>query len=78
MASHRYTSAKDQAEAMFKKVTTKPAPETPVLKRNPIPAGREVVTMKIDNDVLAHFQEAGPGWQERINAALRQAAGLEE
>jgi hypothetical protein len=22
------------------------------------------------------FQEDGPGWQERINAALRKAAGL--
>jgi uncharacterized protein (DUF4415 family) len=26
-------------------------------------------------DVLEHFQEAGPGWQERINEALRKAAG---
>ena len=28
-----------------------------------------------DRDVLEHFQEAGPGWQERINEALRKAAG---
>jgi uncharacterized protein (DUF4415 family) len=25
--------------------------------------------------VLDFFQEDGPGWQERINAALRKAAG---
>jgi len=25
--------------------------------------------------VLEYFQEGGPGWQERINAALRKAAG---
>jgi uncharacterized protein (DUF4415 family) len=25
--------------------------------------------------VLDFFQENGPGWQERINAALRKAAG---
>jgi uncharacterized protein (DUF4415 family) len=25
---------------------------------------------------LAHFRETGPGWQSRINAALRKAAGL--
>jgi uncharacterized protein (DUF4415 family) len=25
--------------------------------------------------VLEHFQEGGPGWQDRINAALRKAAG---
>jgi uncharacterized protein (DUF4415 family) len=29
----------------------------------------------IDRDVLDYFQEAGPGWQERINEALRKAAG---
>jgi uncharacterized protein (DUF4415 family) len=26
--------------------------------------------------VLDHFQQDGPGWQDRINAALRKAAGL--
>jgi uncharacterized protein (DUF4415 family) len=26
--------------------------------------------------VLEHFQDDGPGWQDRINAALRMAAGL--
>jgi uncharacterized protein (DUF4415 family) len=25
--------------------------------------------------VLDYFQEGGPGWQERINTALRKAAG---
>jgi len=26
--------------------------------------------------VLDFFQEGGPGWQDRINAALRKAAGI--
>ena len=30
---------------------------------------------RIDRDVLDFFQADGPGWQERINAALRKAAG---
>jgi uncharacterized protein (DUF4415 family) len=25
--------------------------------------------------VLEHFREGGPGWQDRINDALRKAAG---
>jgi len=25
--------------------------------------------------VLDHFQDEGPGWQDRINEALRKAAG---
>jgi uncharacterized protein (DUF4415 family) len=35
-----------------------------------------MVTIRLDRQVLEHFQEDGPGWQERINAALRKAAGL--
>jgi len=31
--------------------------------------------LRIDRDVLDYFQAAGPGWQERINAALRKVAG---
>jgi uncharacterized protein (DUF4415 family) len=34
-----------------------------------------MVSLRIDRDVLDFFQESGPGWQERINAALRKAAG---
>jgi uncharacterized protein (DUF4415 family) len=33
------------------------------------------VSLRIDSDVLAFFQEQGPGWQERINDVLRKAAG---
>ena len=36
---------------------------------------KEIVSLRIDRDVLDFFQEAGPGWQDRINAALRKAAG---
>ena len=39
------------------------------------PGAKESVTLRIDRDVLDHFQEGGPGWQERMNAALRKAAG---
>lgn len=34
------------------------------------------VTLRIDPDVIDKFREGGPGWQGRINAALRKAAGL--
>jgi uncharacterized protein (DUF4415 family) len=36
---------------------------------------KETVTLRIDQDVLEFFQEAGPDWQDRINAALRKATG---
>ncbi len=33
-------------------------------------------TIRLDPDVLAAFKAGGPGWQSRINDALRRAAGL--
>lgn len=61
------------AEKAFKAVTTKPveAPKNPVS----MPGVKETVTLRIDRDVLDFFQKDGPGWQDRINAALRKAAG---
>jgi uncharacterized protein (DUF4415 family) len=72
MPDHRHrstNSTRDAAEAAFKKVTTKPA-DLPAPKPS-IPATRETVSLRIDRDVLDHFQSAGPGWQDRINDALR-------
>jgi uncharacterized protein (DUF4415 family) len=28
-------------------------------------------TLRLDADVLAHFKAGGPGWQTRVNEALR-------
>jgi len=62
------------AEKAFKAVTTpKPAAVPP--KPQALPGAKESVTLRIDRDVLDFFQEGGPGWQDRINAALRKAAG---
>lgn len=33
-------------------------------------------TLRLDPDVIAAFKADGPGWQSRMNAALRKAAGL--
>ena len=64
--------ARTEAEAAFKKTTTKVA-ELP--KKTALPNVKELVSLRIDQDVLEHFQEGGAGWQERINDALRKAAG---
>jgi uncharacterized protein (DUF4415 family) len=50
-------------------------PEAPP-KKTALPSVKELVSLRIDQDILEHFQESGPGWQDRINAALRQAAGI--
>jgi uncharacterized protein (DUF4415 family) len=65
--------ARTEAEAAFKQTTTK-IPELPP-KKAALPNVKELVSLRIDQDVLEHFQEGGPGWQDRINDALRKAAG---
>ena len=70
----RLTDPRATAEAAFKAATTKPA-ELPA-KKPSIPNAKEQVSLRIDRDVLDHFQEDGPGWQDRINDALRKAAGI--
>ena len=39
-------------------------------------ASKEAVNIRLDPEVLAHLRATGPGWQSRINEALRKAAGL--
>jgi uncharacterized protein (DUF4415 family) len=38
---------------------------------------KELVTMRLDPDVLAFFRADGAGWQTRINDALRKVAWLD-
>jgi uncharacterized protein (DUF4415 family) len=66
--------ARSEAEAAFKKVTAKPV-EAPAPRKTVVPGVKEQVTLRIDQDVLEYFQAGGPGWQDRINDALRKAAG---
>ena len=65
--------ARSEAEVAFKRTTTKVA-EAPS-KTVAIPGVKELVSLRIDQDVLEYFQEGGAGWQDRINEALRKAAG---
>jgi uncharacterized protein (DUF4415 family) len=37
---------------------------------------KQAVNLRLDPDVLEHFRGTGPGWQTRINDALRKAAKL--
>jgi uncharacterized protein (DUF4415 family) len=68
--------ARSAAEAAFKQATTKPREPDPVAPKKPhIPGAKELVTLRIDRDVLEHFQESGPDWKDKINDALRKAAG---
>ena len=75
--SRASSSTRDVAERAFRAATAKPIAATAEGSKNPVlPQAKELVSIRLDRDVLEWFQEDGPGWQERINAALRKAAGL--
>jgi uncharacterized protein (DUF4415 family) len=59
------------AEAAFR--PARPAAPPPARPPSSIPGAREQVTLRIDQDVLEIFREDGAGWQDRINAVLREA-----
>ena len=79
--TRRASDPRQAAEAAFKAATTKapdapkPAERAPAAPLSP-PGAREMVSLRLDRAVLEHFQKDGPGWQDRINAALKGVVGL--
>jgi len=65
--------ARSAAEKAFKAATTRKTDLPP--EKAAIPGAKEMVSLRIDRDVLGFFQADGSGWQDRINSALRKAAG---
>lgn len=66
----------DAAEAVFKPAPPTIAAPAPRPAGAGVPTAKEAVSLRLDQDVLEAFQADGPGWQERINAALRKVVGL--
>ena len=54
------------ADAMRKNVGGRPKSENP----------KVAVSLRLDQEIVARFKASGPGWQTRMNNALREAVGL--
>ena len=54
------------ADAMRKNVGGRPKSENPKVS----------VSLRLDQEIVARFKASGPGWQTRMNNALREAVGL--
>ena len=39
------------------------------------PNAQKAITLRLDPDVIEGGRQSGPGWQSRMNAALREALG---
>jgi uncharacterized protein (DUF4415 family) len=46
--------------------------------RPPLNTPKKLVSLRLDQDVIERFRAGGPGWQSRINAALRKHLGTRE
>lgn len=53
------------ADAMRKNMGGRPKAKNPKVP----------VSLRLDADIVEKFKATGPGWQSRMNAALRKAAG---
>ncbi len=56
-----------------------PGAERPAAGRGPEAAkvaAKRLISLRLDAEVIEHFRATGPGWQTRMNDALRRAAGL--
>jgi uncharacterized protein (DUF4415 family) len=51
-------------------------PSIRLQQRRPNGDAKKLISIRVDPEVIAWFQDAGEGWQTRMNEALRKAAGL--
>lgn len=54
------------ADAMRKNVGGRPKSQNP----------KVAVSLRLDQEIVTRFKASGPGWQTRMNDALREAVGL--
>lgn len=40
------------------------------------PDAKKSITLRLDPDVIEGWRKSGPGWQSRMNAALREALAV--
>lgn len=64
----------DRAEIRIDDKVVRPATGTLTKRGRPkLDTPKQQVTLRLDQVVLDHFRETGPGWQSRINDVLRKA-----
>lgn len=61
----------DQAEAFQGNTFVRRGPGRPKSE-----ARKELISVRLDPDIVSKLREAGPGWQSQINALLRRSLRL--
>jgi uncharacterized protein (DUF4415 family) len=50
--------------------------DTVIRRGRPAGSEKQQIAIRLDKVVIEHFKAQGPGWQSRINAALRAMVGV--
>jgi uncharacterized protein (DUF4415 family) len=67
--------APEWTEEMFEQADLKLGDKI-IRRGRPPGSSKRLVSLRLDEAVIDHFRAGGPGWQSRLNEALRKAAGL--
>ena len=67
--------APEWTDEMFARATFRIG-DTIIRRGRPKGSTKQQVSLRLDTAVIDRFRADGPGWQSRMNEALRKAAGL--
>lgn len=73
---HEYDDAPEFTDEMFDRATPKIGGQVVRRGRPKLDAPKARIGLRLDQDVIDAFKASGPGWQSRMNDALRKAAKL--
>ncbi len=73
---HEYDEAPEFTDEMFDRATLKIGDRVVRRGRPKLEAPKARIGLRLDQDVIDAFKAGGPGWQSRMNDALRAAAKL--
>jgi uncharacterized protein (DUF4415 family) len=73
---HEYEEAPEWPDEDFERAEYRIGDKVIRRGRPPLAAPKQAIRIRLDADVVEHFRATGPGWQTRINDALRKVAKL--
>lgn len=71
----RIDATPERHEAIVKRAIARPEVREALKKPGPKPSGnaKQLISLRLDQDVIEKFRATGPGWQARMNDVLKAA-----
>ena len=71
---HEYDEAPEWTDEQLARAELRVGDKVIRRGRPPLDNPKQAVKLRLDADVVARWRASGPGWQTRMNTALRKAA----